>query len=434
MQIEHRAAASCGRPVPVVQCGIGRGAIDRAFAQIDAMPIRPRHAVLFGIAGGLREPCDRETAWVIDRVVDASTGASLNAPTASLATASRLATVAHADTIVSTPSDRAAFARRTNAQLVDMECWAFAHAALSRGMQWTIVRGVSDGPLDTLPLAILDLIDERGNPKIASAAAAVLRQPSLGKALVTLNARSTRALDLARTLLTDMLDAVDSSVVPCSAAHPCVLFGGTFDPPHRRHIGMLAQACDQLHASTGVVIPAAMNPLKSEQSAGALDRWDMVHAALRDPTLPRCSAALLASRVEVDRAGPSFTIDTARALLPSLTNSSAHDPQAVRLLMGSDAFERFEAWRSWRELLELVTPAIVARAPHTLEQAGDLVMRCRERWGRVDGADWLLPIAPIDMSSTRSRARAGEGVTPGVAHLIRARGLYRKPDANHAAS
>ena len=430
MQIERKAAEACGRPVPVMQCGIGGGAIERAFARIDAMPVRPRHVVLFGIAGGLREPCDRETAWVIDRVVDAATLGTADAPTAHLAPARARASVGHADTIVANPAERAAFGARTGTTLVDMECWAFAQAANARGIAWTIVRGVSDGPLDEMPIEVLDLVDADGDPKVGAAAAAVLRSPSLAARLMTLQGRSTRALARARELLVHMLDAVDGSVVGCSPEHPLLVMGGTFDPPHQRHLGMLIEACTVLGASTAIVVPAAANPLKDRSASPADARWDMLQAALRDPSLPGCSAAIVTSACELERGGPSFTIDTLRELLPAVPGTREHGARAVRLLIGSDAVMHLDRWRDWRAILDLATPAVVVRPPHDEASVRAWLGEFGARYAIPGAVDWILPIRPVECSSTALRAELARGSTPDgilpeVAGIVARRGLYR---------
>jgi nicotinate-nucleotide adenylyltransferase len=430
MQVERKAAESCGRPVPVIQCGIGRDAIERAFARIDEMPERPRHAVLFGIAGGLREPCDRETAWVIDRVVDAATGASATSPTARLAPPKSVASVGHADTIIATPADRVAFASRTGASLVDMECWAFAQEAAKRGMAWTIVRGVSDGPLDEMPIEVLDLVDADGNPKVAAAATAVLKSPSLGAKLMALQSRSTRALTRAQALLTHMLDAVDGSPVACSIDHPALIMGGTFDPPHRRHLGMLIEACHALSASSAIIVPAAANPLKDAQAAPPAVRWEMLQAALRDPSMPRTSAAVMTSGCELERGGTSYTIDTLRALLPLIPGSSEHGPRSVRWLIGSDALMQVDRWRDWRAILDLARPAVAIRPPHAPDEVRAWLAEFSDRYALGDTTDWILPLASVDLSSTDLRAALGrgetpDGILPAVAEIARHHRLYR---------
>jgi len=430
MLIERKAAESCGRPVPVIQCGIGRDAIERAFTRIDGLPDRPRHAVLFGIAGGLREPCDRETAWVIDRVVDAATGSSTHSPTARLAPPKSTTTVGHADTIIATPSDRVAFAERTGANLVDMECWAFAQAASARGMAWTVIRAVSDGPLDEMPIEVLDLVDADGNPKVAAAAAAVLRSPSLGARLMTLQSRSSRALARAQALLVHMLDAVDGAPVACSTAHPALIMGGTFDPPHRCHLGMLIEACRTVSASSAIIVPAAANPLKDAKAAPPAVRWEMLQAALHDPDMPRTSAAIMVSGCELERGGASYTIDTLRTLLPLIPGSTEHGPRSVRLLIGSDALMQLDRWRDWRAILDLARPAVVIRPPHTVDEVRSWLTEFSQRYGLGETTDWLLPVAPVDLSSTALRAALGRGerpngILPAVVEIVERHRLYR---------
>jgi nicotinate-nucleotide adenylyltransferase len=206
--------------------------------------------------------------------------------------------------------------------------------------------------------------------------------------------------------------------------------GGTFDPPHRRHLGMLIEACHAISASSAIIVPAAANPLKDAQAAPPAVRWEMLQAALRDPGMPRSSAAIMVSGCELERGGTSYTIDTLRTLLPLIPGSTEHGPGAVRLLIGSDALMQLDRWRDWRAILELARPAVVIRPPHTLDEVRSWLAGFSERYALGDTTSWLLPLPTVELSSTSLRAALGrgerpDGILPEVAGIAERHRLYR---------
>jgi len=116
-----------------------------------------------------------------------------------------------ADRTLTTPEAKRAWARRTGADLVDREAAAFAGTATERGWQWTIVRGVGDGPQTPLPEGIDAWVDDRGRIR----AAAVCRAVALGRAgirpLIRLRSDSVAALRAAAEIIRRMLDDLDGS-------------------------------------------------------------------------------------------------------------------------------------------------------------------------------------------------------------------------------
>lgn len=187
-----------------------------------------------------------------------------------------------------------------------------------------------------------------------------------------------------------------------------IVFGGSFDPPHRAHLALLGAALRRRPGARAVVVPARRSPLKGLPCAPAADRLAMARAA---------AAGFGAGRVTVDdwelrRAGKSYTVDTLarlRRLRPADT---------LFFLAGADSWESLPRWRS---------PARVARL-------------CRFLVGRRPGAASPRPAPGLpalevlpglfpDVSSTRLRAELLCGAepreaAPGTLGLIRARGLY----------
>lgn len=197
---------------------------------------------------------------------------------------------------------------------------------------------------------------------------------------------------------------------------PLVLFGGTFDPPHRRHVEVAEAARDILDADEVLFMVARANPQRtSERHAPAEDRLAMTRLAIEG------RRALRASDLEIRREGPSYTVDTLRAL------ASAGEKRPLRLLIGSDQALNLRTWREPDAIIAHAPPAIVLRPPHTRAS----FMHEAERRGEMRLLALLLPIDPVDCSSTDARKRLESNqpvddlLAPAVSRYIRERQLYR---------
>lgn len=181
------------------------------------------------------------------------------------------------------------------------------------------------------------------------------------------------------------------------------LFGGSFDPPHLGHYLAAVDAAEALRLDRVYWIPAAQQPLKTDAAQGAvphgataLQRYAMVSAATS------ARADFVASRIEIDRPGLSYTIATVEAFAREF-------PEAERyLLVGEDAWDRFHEWREPDRIRTFVQVHVLARRTGS------------QYTGRV-----------IEVSSTEVRARVRAGlsirgfVSDPVAALIESQGWYR---------
>jgi nicotinate-nucleotide adenylyltransferase len=192
------------------------------------------------------------------------------------------------------------------------------------------------------------------------------------------------------------------------------LLGGTFDPVHNAHVAMARVALDTLTLDQLLWIPAGEPWQKSGLITGATDRVAMLELAIADE--PRFAI----ERCEIERAGPSYTLDTVREL-------RQREPGAQWfLLLGQDQFSNLHTWHHWQELLSLVTLAVAAR-PDAAQVADAQVQRL---------AYQVLPLPVMNVSASAIRERVSRGdpiddlVPPAVARYIGQHDLYRPARAS----
>jgi nicotinate-nucleotide adenylyltransferase len=196
------------------------------------------------------------------------------------------------------------------------------------------------------------------------------------------------------------------------------ILGGTFDPPHIGHLWLATLAADSLGLGHVLLMPAARPPHKGRNViSNAADRVMMTRLAISgDPGLDL-------SLVELERPGPSYTVD-------SLAQLRAHlgDDVGLVLIMASDSFAEIESWREPARLLELAEWAVGPRPGTPLPDRGAL----RERFGSAAARIHLLDGPSLDVSSSDIRGRVAAGrpirylVPRAVEELITVRGLYRR--------
>ncbi len=189
------------------------------------------------------------------------------------------------------------------------------------------------------------------------------------------------------------------------------LFGGTFDPPHTAHVALATLALRELALDELRWIPAGEPWQKARIITPAAHREAMVRLAMGEE--PRFAL----ERCEILRRGPSYTLDTVRAM-------QAAEPGALWfLIIGQDQYAGLHTWRDWRELLGLVTLAVANRpGPPQAPHADVLAFSHR-----------AVPLPMLDIASTDIRARVAAGqdisslVPDGVARYIEAHYLYQRP-------
>ena len=199
-----------------------------------------------------------------------------------------------------------------------------------------------------------------------------------------------------------------------------LIFGGTFDPPHRAHVELPAVVAQRLECDRIIYLPAARSPLKSDPPLSA-DAHRLAMLALAIADLEGAEISTL----ELDRGGVSYFIDTLTELRSALGAGAE-----MRFLVGADQALEFHHWKDWQAILQLATPAVMLRPPWTKTTLHEALMREYDGDEAAQWLGWLVDAPHLEISATdiRRRLAAGERVDdaldPLVLGYIRTHRLY----------
>ena len=189
------------------------------------------------------------------------------------------------------------------------------------------------------------------------------------------------------------------------------LFGGSFDPVHDAHLALARHARDELQLDELRWVPAGQAWQKARAMTPAAQRLAMLELAIAGE--PRFAI----ERCELQRQGPSYTLDTVRELQDREPGASWF------LVIGQDQYHNLHTWHGFEQLLQRVTLAVAQRPDGARDDGVD---------PRVRAADQValgLPALRISASGIRARVAAGQDigalVPPAVALYIHQQGLYR---------
>jgi nicotinate-nucleotide adenylyltransferase len=202
------------------------------------------------------------------------------------------------------------------------------------------------------------------------------------------------------------------------------VMGGTFDPIHLGHLAVAEEARESLGLDRILFVPAGRPPHKPVGSVSdPEDRVAMVALAIVD------NPAFELSRIEVDRPGLSWTVDTVAALAVDLGADPADGGRTCNLtvILSAETFADLPTWRDPRRLLELARVAVAPRIDFAAPSREAMAARfpgLEERVAFLEGPR-------LGVSSTAIRARVATGrsirylVPPAVAAYVADHGLYR---------
>lgn len=201
------------------------------------------------------------------------------------------------------------------------------------------------------------------------------------------------------------------------------VFGGAFDPPHKAHVVLATTAIEALGLDALHIIPTGQAWHKTRALSAPEHRLAMTRLAFAG--VPR---VVVDSR-EIERTGPSFTIDTLRDL-------QSENPDAqLYLIMGADQFAAFRQWHEWRAIISLAIICIAARARFDWSDSQfDGYKEQKDRFLTLP-----MPVMPVSATQIRevlasgheqgsdSAALVGDMVAEPVARYISLYRLFRTP-------
>jgi nicotinate-nucleotide adenylyltransferase len=191
------------------------------------------------------------------------------------------------------------------------------------------------------------------------------------------------------------------------------IMGGTFDPPHNGHFNAATAVATVKQLDRVIFIPAS-EPWQKTQYSAAEDRFTMTQLGTVSDT------RFVASRIELDRKGPTYTVDTLETLCGLCPGAE------LFLILGADAASNIGTWHRVEDIARFAKLLVVTRPgsdPASLEALGTgLQMEAVE-------------VPPVDVSSTQVREAVRNGrsiddlVPVAVAEFIERRNLYRDRDS-----
>lgn len=190
------------------------------------------------------------------------------------------------------------------------------------------------------------------------------------------------------------------------------IMGGTFDPIHHGHLVAASEVAKSFGLDEVVFVPTGQ-PYQKDGVSSAEFRYEMT--VIATASNPRFRV----SRIDIDRPGPTYTIDTLRDMKAKYPNSD------LFFISGADAIRQIVAWKDSDQLWDLAHFVAVSRPGHQLSVSG-----------LPAGGVSLLQVPALAISSTDCRDRVSRGfpvwylVPDGVVQYISKHNLYKVDKAN----
>jgi nicotinate-nucleotide adenylyltransferase len=189
---------------------------------------------------------------------------------------------------------------------------------------------------------------------------------------------------------------------------PIGIFGGTFDPIHYGHLRTALEVEQILGLARVHFVPSANPPHRGAPMTSGKLRLKLVKAAIRG------EPSFVADDREIERTGPSYTVDTLASFREEFPRRS------LCLLLGMDAFLGLATWHRWRELLTLAHLVVAHRPGWRAPSTGTLGKLLKERRTADSrdlrrapaGAMYVHPVTQLEISSTDLRAALVAGLDP----------------------
>lgn len=180
------------------------------------------------------------------------------------------------------------------------------------------------------------------------------------------------------------------------------VFGGAFDPPHVAHRALVEAALQQMRLDRLHVVPTGQAWHKTRDLSDARHRVAMAKLAFAD--LP----CVLVDTREVERQGPSYTIDTLRDMQREYPGAE------LVLFIGQDQAHDLQHWHEWEQIVAIAIICVAARpdaAGNTPEFTPPAGLKKRFEHLR-------LPVSTASATEIRQRVRTGQGIVPMVVEAV----------------
>ena len=185
-----------------------------------------------------------------------------------------------------------------------------------------------------------------------------------------------------------------------SAPEPRIgVMGGSFNPVHYGHLRVASDVKKRLRLDHMFLMPAAQSPLKAQHSVTASHRVAMLNIALE--AFPE----LALDCREIDRAGPSFTVDSLSELREEFGNGTG-----LYFVIGDDCLPTLHRWRQWRDLTAYANLIVTKRPGQFPQPAEEVAEWCLETEVDLDTIDAMacgglahVESSLVDISSTEVR-------------------------------
>ncbi len=196
------------------------------------------------------------------------------------------------------------------------------------------------------------------------------------------------------------------------------IMGGTFDPIHIGHLFIAAETLEKLSLDKIIFIPAGVSPHKINSKTTS-----PIHRLLMTAIAVNSNKSFYLSDIEIEREGPSYTIDTIRSLKQLL-------PEAAELffITGGDTFIDLDSWRDYGQLLQLANFVVFTRAGYDNGLLDEKILRFRDEFSS-NITKISIPLLEVSSTDIRERAKMGRTmkylIPEGVEEYILKNRLYK---------
>lgn len=189
------------------------------------------------------------------------------------------------------------------------------------------------------------------------------------------------------------------------------ILGGSFDPIHLAHLEVARIACDTLSLDFVYLVPAGEPYHRGEVVASIQARLAMCELVARGHNW------LKVSRVDIDRIGNTYTIDTVSDLASEFTRDFPHDSVEWFLILGADAYKNFPRWKQPEEIVKNVSIVVVSRPGEGHEELDHFPCNF------IDIPGWEISSTQVRLAA-KNEESISELVTASVSQYIKTNNLY----------